>query len=421
MVLLCDWITAPSRELLNKTIEIGYPANRTTYIPNGVDINRFKGKIDEGYRSLSLNGKSINFPRDACVVLCARRFVYKNGIHIYLDALESITPDVLSQCVFIFAGNKFVPEDDYECEISKRIDVLSRKAGFHMLGPVTNELMPEVYKVADISVLPSLIEATSITGLESMATGLPIVGTNAGGIPEIVEDGYNGLIGPAGDFSALAANLVRLIEDSKLRREMGAAGRQCAEKAFFVATYRRSISGCLPKCIDRTTLQTKFKLSWGCSMTKVAVFVGTRPEVIKMAPIIMELRRRTRFDCSVISTGQHETMSKQAMKIFGIIPDIELDVMQSAQDLSNLTSRLIVAISETLKKVKPDIILVQGDTTTVLSASISAFYQRIPVGHVEAGLRSYDYSAPWPEEMNRRITELSANGVSLQQKCQKKI
>ena len=124
-----------------------------------------------------------------------------------------------------------------------------------------------------------------------------------------------------------------------------------------------------------------------------------------MAPIIKELRRRTRFDCSVISTGQHETMSKQAMKIFGIIPDIELGVMQSAQDLSNLTSRLIVAISETLKKVKPDIILVQGDTTTVLSASISAFYQRIPVGHVEAGLRTYDYSAPWPEEMNRRITD----------------
>ena len=250
MVLLCDWITAPSRELLNKTIELGYPANRTTYIPNGVDIDRFKGKIDEGYRSLSLNGNSINFPRDACVVLCARRFVYKNGIHIYLDALESITPDVLSQCVFIFAGNKFVPEDDYECEISKRIDVLSRKAGFHMLGPVTNELMPEVYKVADISVLPSLIEATSITGLESMATGLPIVGTNAGGIPEIVEDGYNGLIGPAGDFSALAANLVRLIEDSKLRREMGAAGRQCAKKRFswshiadqFLDVYRNALT-----------------------------------------------------------------------------------------------------------------------------------------------------------------------------------
>ena len=140
-------------------------------------------------------------------------------------------------------------------------------------------------------------------------------------------------------------------------------------------------------------------------MTKVAVFIGTRPEVIKMAPIIQELRRRSSFDCSVISTGQHETMSNQAMKIFDLIPDIDLAVMQTAQDLPNLTSRLIVAVSETLKAVRPDIVLVQGDTTTVLSASISAFYQRIPVGHVEAGLRTYDYTAPWPEEMNRRVTD----------------
>ena len=250
MVNSCDWITTPSRELLNKTIELGYPANRTTYIPNGVDIKRFNGKSDDQHRSLSLNEKSIIFPHNACVVLCARRFVYKNGIHIYLDALESITPDVLSQCVFIFAGNKFVPEDDYECEISERIDVLSRKAVLHMLGPVPNDLMPEVYKVADISVLPSLLEATSITGLESMATGLPIVGTNAGGIPEIVEDGYNGLIGPAGDFSSLAVNLVRLIGDPNLRREMGAAGRQCAEKHFswpriadqFLDVYRNALT-----------------------------------------------------------------------------------------------------------------------------------------------------------------------------------
>ncbi len=140
-------------------------------------------------------------------------------------------------------------------------------------------------------------------------------------------------------------------------------------------------------------------------MTKVAVLVGTRPEVIKMAPVIMELRQRSDFECVVVSSGQHESMSQQAFKMFGLRPDLDLAVMRPGQDLPSLTSRLIGAVTEALSKIKPDVVLVQGDTTTVLSASLAAFYLRIRIGHVEAGLRTHDYMAPWPEEMNRRVTD----------------
>jgi len=140
-------------------------------------------------------------------------------------------------------------------------------------------------------------------------------------------------------------------------------------------------------------------------MTKVAVIVGTRPEVIKMAPIIMELQRRPNFEYYVISTGQHESMLKQAFEIFGLKPDQDLAVMKVGQKLPALTSKLIEFVADALKNNKPDIVLVQGDTTTVLASSLAAFYEEIPIGHVEAGLRTYDYTAPWPEEMNRRLTD----------------
>lgn len=140
--------------------------------------------------------------------------------------------------------------------------------------------------------------------------------------------------------------------------------------------------------------------------TKIAVLVGTRPEVIKMAPVIMELRQRPEFECVVVSTGQHDSMSKQAFDMFGLQPDRDLALMQPGQDLPSLTSRMIEAVTEALKDTVPDVTLVQGDTTTVLAASIAAFYQRIPIGHVEAGLRTYDNLSPWPEEMNRRLADV---------------
>jgi UDP-N-acetylglucosamine 2-epimerase (non-hydrolysing) len=140
-------------------------------------------------------------------------------------------------------------------------------------------------------------------------------------------------------------------------------------------------------------------------MTKVAVVVGTRPEVIKMAPVIRELRRHGGFECVVVSSGQHDTMSQQAFEMFGLQPDLDLAVMRPGQDLPGLTSRLVMAVSESLADIRPDVVLVQGDTTTVLTASLAAFYHKIPIGHVEAGLRTHDLMAPWPEEMNRRVTD----------------
>jgi UDP-N-acetylglucosamine 2-epimerase len=138
---------------------------------------------------------------------------------------------------------------------------------------------------------------------------------------------------------------------------------------------------------------------------KVSVIVGTRPEVIKMAPVIMELKRRPNFKCWLVSTGQHESMSWQAFEMFCLKPDEDLGVMRAGQELPGLMSILIETVTQSLRNARPDVVLVQGDTTTVLSTCFAAFYEKIPVGHVEAGLRTYDYSAPWPEEMNRRVTD----------------
>lgn len=140
-------------------------------------------------------------------------------------------------------------------------------------------------------------------------------------------------------------------------------------------------------------------------MINVAVVVGTRPEVIKMAPVVKELRQRCEFECHLISTGQHESLTRQAFEMFDLCPDEDLRMMRPGQDLPGLTSRMITAVSEALAGCGADIVLVQGDTTTVLTAALAAFYHRIPIGHVEAGLRTYDYTAPWPEEMNRRVVD----------------
>lgn len=124
-----------------------------------------------------------------------------------------------------------------------------------------------------------------------------------------------------------------------------------------------------------------------------------------MAPVVMELRKHAGCECCLVSTGQHDSMLKQALATFGLNPDKDLQMMRTNQDLSGLTSRLLKSIGIVLRENRPDIILVQGDTTTVLSATLAAFYEEIPVGHVEAGLRTYDFHAPWPEEMNRRLTD----------------
>lgn len=137
----------------------------------------------------------------------------------------------------------------------------------------------------------------------------------------------------------------------------------------------------------------------------VAIVVGTRPEVIKMAPVWFALRDSAHLQPLLISTGQHREMLAQAFAVFGLKPDIDLGLMQPGQKLGELTARVLTSMSTVLGQHRPAAVLVQGDTTTVLGTALAAFYERIPVGHVEAGLRTYDFQAPWPEEMNRRLTD----------------
>lgn len=139
-------------------------------------------------------------------------------------------------------------------------------------------------------------------------------------------------------------------------------------------------------------------------MKKIALILGTRPECIKMAPVYFALKQSTKLVPVVISTGQHRQMLDQTLGVFGIKPEFDLNLMQPGQTLPELTSRVITATSAWFAEHKPAAVLVQGDTTTVLSSAISAFYNRISIGHVEAGLRTGNMDSPFPEEMNRRLT-----------------
>ena len=140
-------------------------------------------------------------------------------------------------------------------------------------------------------------------------------------------------------------------------------------------------------------------------MKKVMLVFGTRPEAIKMAPLVKEFQARaSEFETIVCVTGQHREMLKQVLELFGIKPDYDLEIMKEGQDLYDVTTRVLLGMREVLKKTKPDVVLVHGDTTTSTAAALAAFYQQIPVGHVEAGLRTHNIYSPWPEEMNRQLT-----------------
>ena len=140
-------------------------------------------------------------------------------------------------------------------------------------------------------------------------------------------------------------------------------------------------------------------------MKKVMLVFGTRPEAIKMCPLVKEFQKYPElFDTKVCVTGQHRELLDQVLNVFDITPDFDLDIMKQGQDLYDITSRVILGMREVFQVVKPDILLVHGDTTTSTAAAMAAFYQQIPVGHVEAGLRTHNLYSPWPEEMNRQIT-----------------
>ena len=143
-------------------------------------------------------------------------------------------------------------------------------------------------------------------------------------------------------------------------------------------------------------------------MKKILIFAGTRPEAIKMFPVYTALKSKAKWQSLLVAAGQHKEMLSQALADFAVTPDITLDVMSPGQTLALLSAKLFTAVDDLLERERPDAILVQGDTTTVQVASLCAFYRRVPVGHVEAGLRSGDLYAPFPEELNRRVASITA-------------
>ncbi|MCH2288249.1 MAG: UDP-N-acetylglucosamine 2-epimerase (non-hydrolyzing), partial [SAR324 cluster bacterium] len=139
---------------------------------------------------------------------------------------------------------------------------------------------------------------------------------------------------------------------------------------------------------------------------KILIIFGTRPEAIKMAPLVLKLRQE--LDIKVCVTGQHREMLDQVLKLFKIIPDYDLNLMKPNQNLANLTGEVLNGVTHVLKQEEFDWVLVQGDTTSTMAGAMAAFFQKVPVGHVEAGLRTYDLESPFPEELNRQVTSKMA-------------
>ncbi|GGU06988.1 non-hydrolyzing UDP-N-acetylglucosamine 2-epimerase [Nocardioides albus] len=139
-------------------------------------------------------------------------------------------------------------------------------------------------------------------------------------------------------------------------------------------------------------------------MPNVMVIYGTRPEAIKLAPVVNELRRSPCLEVTVAVTGQHRAMLDQVNSLFGIVPDLDLDIIRPRQELYQVTQRILDGLTATIRRVQPDVVVVQGDTSTTFVAALAAFYEKVPVAHVEAGLRTHERYNPFPEEVNRRLT-----------------
>mgnify|MGYP000564517918 FL=1 len=143
-------------------------------------------------------------------------------------------------------------------------------------------------------------------------------------------------------------------------------------------------------------------------MKKIILVFGTRPEAIKMCPLVLELKKSPRLEVKVCVTGQHKEMLEQVLDIFGVVPDFDLAIMKQGQDLTDVNVAVLLGMRDILKQEKPDVVLVHGDTSTAYAASLAAFYQQIPTGHVEAGLRTNNIWSPYPEEFNRQAIGLTA-------------
>ena len=217
-------VIAPSEELAAKSSWTGYPAHQVYYIPNGVDCDKFRPNLD-GVQARA----DLNIDKDSLFILCPRRLQPKNGVIYMVEAMPYIKDSVENNTKLVIAGGNYHEE---RLRIEDRITRNGTKLDIIFLGNVPNEHMPTLYAAADIVVLPSLMEAVSISGLEALASGKPLVGTRVGGLPAIIDDGVTGLLVPPRDSRALANAIVSLNNDPDKRHRMGASGRAKVEHEF---------------------------------------------------------------------------------------------------------------------------------------------------------------------------------------------
>lgn len=220
-----DQIICPSQELADLTVGIGVPKNRVHFISNGVDAARFHQGVDrsEWMEKLALAATDR-------LVLCPRRLEKKNGVRFFVDAAVSLLQRGLKDCVFAIAGNFTGPKSDSDEDLVQRtISESGHASAFRLLGRVENKEMPGLYAAATFVVMPSLIEATSLSAMEGMATGKAIVSTNVGGLPFLIRDQENGILVPPENAEALAQGIKQLLDDDEMRSRFGEAGRRRVE------------------------------------------------------------------------------------------------------------------------------------------------------------------------------------------------
>ncbi len=224
-------IIGPSRELADKSrIFFGKSREDVYYIPNGVNVKFFYPINDKQKNNIkNIFLESHGYDKDRTIILCPRRLEPKNGVEFLISAIPSVikrNPKIL----FLIAGNDV--DKQYSDSIRNLIKELNISGFIDLLGPISNKNMVDYYQISDIVVLPSLMEATSIAGLEAMACGVSVIGTNVGGIPEIVSDGVNGIIVPKKDSSVISAAIIKLLSNRNLLRKFSKASREIAVNKF---------------------------------------------------------------------------------------------------------------------------------------------------------------------------------------------
>jgi len=221
-----DHIICPSEELADLTVEIGVAGAKVHFISNGVDSQRFRPDVDS-----TMWRRRLNLDSNTHLVLCPRRLEKKNGVRFFAEAALEVLADGRKNCVFAIAGNYTGPRHESDEDVvSELISRSSFYDSFRLLGRVENSEIPGLYAAADFIVMPSLLEATSLSAMEAMATGKAVLSTNVGGLPFLVRDGENGILVPPADSHALAEGMKRLLANPELRARQGAAGRQRVEE-----------------------------------------------------------------------------------------------------------------------------------------------------------------------------------------------